>query len=543
MLLFIGDQTNGYWIEEPARVNGQSVEYVDANINIKNQTNDILRIRPEKVNYIVYDLEQYGINATEIADEIYSIAQAGNAEPIFIATSFLPTSELVQQLQRNDLEQYGINATEIADEIYSIAQAGNAEPIFIATSFLPTSELVQQLQRRGFNKFIFPYDESLRKDELEKCINGYYNQKSPEQLLDIKKEDISLSAKNKVSIGIAGACTRIGTTTHAIQIVKHLLYCGKKACYIEINGTGFVRDLLEAYMPERACTRIGTTTHAIQIVKHLLYCGKKACYIEINGTGFVRDLLEAYMPESVNEEKGLVSFENVDLYYRQDLIPEILHMDYEYYVYDYGTFSDQDFNKISLEKGLVSFENVDLYYRQDLIPEILHMDYEYYVYDYGTFSDQDFNKISFMEKNVKVMVLGSKPNEIQKSTQLITSVFYQDIYYLFNFTAKADQDDLREKNVKVMVLGSKPNEIQKSTQLITSVFYQDIYYLFNFTAKADQDDLREMMEQKGERTFFTEYCPDMFYYEPKEYCKAIFPEVIPEKKDIKPKKRKWWNRK
>lgn len=355
MLLFIGDQTNGYWIEEPARVNGQSVEYVDANINIKNQTNDILRIRPEKVNYIVYDLEQYGINATEIADEIYSIAQAGNAEPIFIATSFLPTSELVQQLQR-----------------------------------------------RGFNKFIFPYDESLRKDELEKCINGYYNQKSPEQLLDIKKEDISLSAKNKVSIGIAGACTRIGTTTHAIQIVKHLLYCGKKACYIEINGTGFVRDLLEAYMPE-----------------------------------------------SVNEEKGLVSFENVDLYYRQDLIPEILHMDYEYYVYDYGTFSDQD-----------------------------------------------FNKISFMEKNIKVMVLGSKPNEIQKSTQLITSVFYQDIYYLFNFTAKADQDDLRE-----------------------------------------------MMEQKGERTFFTEYCPDMFYYEPKEYCKAIFPEVIPEKKDIKPKKRKWWNSK
>ena len=124
------------------------------------------------------------------------------------------------------------------------------------------------------------------------------------------------------------------------------------------------------------------------------------------------------------------------------------------------------------------------------------MDYEYYVYDYGTFLDQDFNKISFMEKNVKVMVLGSKPNEIQKSTQLITSVFYQDIYYLFNFTAKADQDDLRE-----------------------------------------------MMEQKGERTFFTEYCPDMFYYEPKEYCKAIFPEVIPEKKDIKPKKRKWWNRK
>lgn len=353
MLLFVGDKSVGYWVEEPARINQQTVEYIPTALNIKEQTNDILRIRKEKVNFVVYDLEQYSINATEIADEIWNISKAGNVEPIFLATSFMPSSELVIKLQQ-----------------------------------------------RGFKKFIFAYNDSERKSELEKCMNGYYDTTTPEQLLDIPEEAEVLEKKHRVLIGVGGACNRIGTTTHAMQLVKHLLYCGEKACYIEVNSTGFVDALAEAYTPD----------------------------------------------------------------------------------------------EIDEEKGRVTFSNVDMYYRQDLIPEVLHMDYEYFVYDYGSFSDNQFNKISFLEKEIKIMVLGSNPGEIQLSTALISNVFYQDIHYLFNFTSPSDQEDLSS-----------------------------------------------MMGEKQGRTYFASYCPDMFHYVPADYYTLLFPQIAPHQEETK-RNRKWWKR-
>lgn len=191
-----------------------------------------------------------------------------------------------------------------------------------------------------------------------------------------------------------------------------------------------------------ACGRMGTTTQAIQIVKHLLFCGKKACYIELNSSGYLKQLMEAYTIDDADEKKGKVHFSSVDMYYRQDLIPEVLHMDYEYFVYDYGAFESKD-----------------------------------------------FNKVSFLEKDIKIMVLGSNPGEIQYSTKLLSNIFYQDISYIFNLTAKADRKDLLE-----------------------------------------------MMEEKADRTYFAEYCPDMFIYVPAEYYSELLPKVRPEVKDEKKKK-------
>lgn len=351
MLLFVGDKSAGYWTEEPAKVNQQNVEYVESNLNIKNQTNEILRMRQEEVKYVVYDLEQYSVNATEIADEILNIYRAGNAEPIFLATSFLPSSELVVKLQQ-----------------------------------------------RGFNKFIFAFSDVEKKTELEKCMNGYYNATSPEQLLDIPVEEQDTTKRNRVTISVGGAYPRMGTTTLAVQLVKYLLYCGKKACYIEMNSSGFVQMLQEVY----------------------------------------------------------------------------------------------ELEELVQDKGKVRYGSVDMYYRQDLIPEILHMDYEYFVYDYGAFKSPDFNKISFLEKDIKLMTVGSNPGELQSATELIGNIFYQDIKYVFNFTSSADQADLLE-----------------------------------------------MMGDKAGDTFFLDYCPDMFHYVPADFYTKIFPSVVPEEVSETPKK-SWW---
>lgn len=69
--------------------------------------------------------------------------------------------------------------------------------------------------------------------------------------------------------------------------------------------------------------------------------------MELNSTGFVQDLVEVYAVDSVDENKGKASYANIEMYNRQDIIPEILHMDYEFIIYDYGAFNSPDFNKIS----------------------------------------------------------------------------------------------------------------------------------------------------------------------------------------------------
>ena len=38
-----------------------------------------------------------------------------------------------------------------------------------------------------------------------------------------------------------------GTTTQAIQLVKHLVFQGHRACYIELNENGYIKALKELY--------------------------------------------------------------------------------------------------------------------------------------------------------------------------------------------------------------------------------------------------------------------------------------------------------
>lgn len=93
-----------------------------------------------------------------------------------------------------------------------------------------------------------------------------------------------------------------------------------------------------------------------------------------------------------------------------------------------------------------------------------------------------------------------------------------------------------------MILGSNPGEIQSSTELIDNIFYQNVNYIFNFTAKADQEDLLAMMGEKADVTYFSEYCPDMFTYVPAACFEQLFPKL--ETTNIKRRKNKskakWW---
>ncbi len=328
MIVFVGAEDRGYWVRETAQIRGEELEFVESSMTIHEQINEILR---HSGDYIIFDIEQYVDNAEALAEEIMQIGRAKSWTVVIYAPGY-------------DRE----------------------------------SRIVQQLMYQGIRYFVYSGNFAEAREELERCLNGYYREPKEEELQEVAKRE---EAKNGIRIGVAGACHRMGTTTFALQLVKYLQLKGYKACYVEVNATGFVEQ------HERTFNTV-----------HDTYLGK------------------------------------------------------------------------------VTFENVEMYYRQEKLLDVLKQEYDYFVYDFGTYMDTDFSKTSFLEKDVRIFVVGSKASEMSYTNELIRNEYYTDVNYVFNFISEKE----------------KP-------------------------------ELLEYMEEKAAQTYFTVSTPDQFEYVPNEAFEKLLP--------------------
>ena len=139
--------------------------------------------------------------------------------------------------------------------------------------------------------------------------------------------------------------------------------------------------------------RIGTTTQALQIVKHLILSGFTACYIQLNSSNYVQSAGEFYTDAVVDD--------NI---------------------------------------GLVKYQNLEMYYRQELISDILSKNYNYYVYDFGNIQDMGFTLVQYLEKDIKIVVCGSKSNELPHMQNVLKIISSSE--YIFSFTSENDQKEI-----------------------------------------------------------------------------------------------------
>ena len=309
MIIFVGTRERGFFCEDVASKIDTACEYVEANIHIDSQVKQIMDYK-EKCEYLVFDIEQY-------ADD----------------------------------------AEVIIDWILKIRDAVNCKIIIYAVSYSPQSELVSGLYEKGIKNYIFSSYLSDKKEDLELCITGYFENFGYEDKRGISfnaEEEQSEDEENRKTltktIGIAGSIKRMGTTTQALQIVKYLLFKGYKAAYYEMNNHKFVEAVADAY-------------------------------------------------------------------------------------------SDVDKDDID---GVVKYQKVDMYYKADKLKEVQNKDYDFIVYDFGVYSDHDFNKVSFLEKDIQIFVVGSKPDEFSKTYNVIKNNFYNNVFYIFNFTSDTEKKDLLE---------------------------------------------------------------------------------------------------
>lgn len=308
MILFAGHEEKGFFVQEIAEKREMGSAIIPERQHIEEQANDLLKYK-EQAAFILYEIEQY-VDDPE------------------------------------DLEAW----------ILKIQNAIHVKTIIFAPGYSPQSKVIHDLYGQGIRNFIFSVYLSEQKEDLERCLDGYYETFGYEsrgiqfEVSENEKEETGEIAESGQMIGIAGAVARMGTTTQAIQIVKYLHFQGHRAAYIQMNSHHFVEDLAAAYSE-----------------------------------------------------------------------------------------AEQD-----QEAGMVSYQGVDMYYRLDLLQEILKKDYEYFVFDYGVWKDPGFNKISFLEKNVQIFVVGSNPSEFNATYEVIQNNFYSDNFYIYSFAARSEQKDLLE---------------------------------------------------------------------------------------------------
>ena len=354
MIYFVGEQEKGYFIPEVAQKREEKYEY----------------------SGFVSDLD---VLAKTILTAAY---------PIVIL--HLPTLVVMDY---NNIGQFCKNI--------SIANS-NIRLVVMAEGYNINSKIIQAAISAGVRHFMLGTNAAKLKQELtdalddKPSIEHIFDTLPTEEQRTKKKTEIEEGFKSSRTIAVAGSQSRIGTTTQALQIVKHLLLQGFTACYIQLDSSDYVRKIAEFY------------------------------------------------------------FDAID----------------------------------SPNEGLIQYQNIDMYYKQELITDILAKNYDYYVYDFGNVLDKDFTLMQFLEKDTKIIVCGSKANELP---------YMQTVLELMS--------------------GS------------------NVEYVFSFTSETDRKDILDNMEDKKKHTHFADYVPDPFSYMPSSKELFSFINTDKPKNDPEPKRK------
>lgn len=340
-ICFVGNSDKGYFVSEVAKELNGTCRFVQEALDIQTQTNAILS---EPADFVVYDISQYTINPDALAVEIIKIQNSNNSKSIIFAAGYLPKSEMIQALLKKDLQ------------------------LFVISS-IPSG----------------------KKDQLHKCINGYYAA-NPNPLLEQKiDEDVAaIEQAEKKTVAVVGVMPRIGTTTQAIQIVKYLMLKGWKACYIEMNPSEYVENVYQ-------------------------------------------------LDDDVEYDKELekVTLNGVDMFYNIDRLAEYLKLDYDYFVYDFGVFNGRDFNKVSyLEKDIkiavCGYKYNEISHTMEFLRNPFYEDV-YYVF-------------SFIEKTVQKEI---KNYMEEKADKTYFAEYTPDMYYFKNNNTFYEKIIRCEKNENI----------------------------------------------------------------------------------------------
>lgn len=174
-------------------------------------------------------------------------------------------------------------------------------------------------------------------------------------------------------------------------------------------------------------SRIGTTTQAIQLAQ-VLKENYKICYVERNEKKYLNDLLNLYT--TAKNKKDKIEYSGLEMY-----------------------------------KNLPNLDNS-------------LSKYDFVISDFGNINTRTFEEKSFKEQDIKIIISGSKPNEIFKTQVLLERSMYKDANFVFVFVPEEERVSIaslmRERRDKTYFsdIVLDPYKLENSSkQLYTRILY------------------------------------------------------------------------
>lgn len=177
-------------------------------------------------------------------------------------------------------------------------------------------------------------------------------------------------------------------------------------------------------------SRIGTTTQAIQLAQ-VLKENYKICYVERNEKKYLNDLVNLYT--TAKNKKAKIEYSGLEMY-----------------------------------KNLPNLDNS-------------LSKYDFVISDFGNINTRTFEEKSFKEQDIKIIISGSKPNEIFKTQVLLERSMYKDANFVFVFVPEEERVSIaslmRERRDKTYFsdIVLDPYKLENSSkQLYTRILYSSL---------------------------------------------------------------------
>lgn len=174
-------------------------------------------------------------------------------------------------------------------------------------------------------------------------------------------------------------------------------------------------------------SRIGTTTQAIQLAQ-VLKENYKICYVERNEKKYLNDLLNLYT--TAKNKKDKIEYSGIEMY-----------------------------------KNLPNLDNS-------------LSKYDFVISDFGNINTRTFDEENFKKQDIKIIISGSKPNEIFKTQVLLERSMYKDANFVFAFVPEEERISIaslmRERRDKTYFsdIVLDPYKLENSSkQLYTRILY------------------------------------------------------------------------
>lgn len=311
-----------------------------------------------------------------------------------------------------------INSTsenEIVNSIELIRRMYNVRIIIIAEGYKEGNVLLGRIFNLGIYNIVTARNDVMFADEIEKVFSSE-----------------GMTFGNAMKYKINDNMLVINKTT---KVVKENIKRAKQTITVGIAGTE---------------KHIGATTVAINIVKYLSeLTNVTACYIENNNHNSIYSLVEDESIQTVyNEVLKKITYKGIDLYERPENLADILKFEYEFYVFDFGNFTEMTKEEIS----------------------------------------------SFLTRDLKIIVSGNKAWEINKLIEAFMIIGEdRNSYLMFNFVKNEDRETFKDSLGKFWKERTYFSEFVPEPFVVGNKhFYDNVLkdYLLN-------SNIEELNEKKG----------------------------------------------